>query len=222
MRLTRNRTEFSGAWTANADKVSDRKAILITGTPRGGTSFAASVFRHLGIPFSRPGQGREVSKRTHEHKALRNIFKAEDAARLREISDDFAASCPVWAWKLPQIQENLDLVSQCIANPHYVFIFKEPVSIAFRRVDVKGAEFLTAMDRSVEDYRRLLVFARQTQAPIMFIGYDTAMANVEQFIDAAAEFAGVAEFDRNAIIGAVEADAQYYYPGDASVDAEAD
>ncbi len=222
MRLTNKRNEFSGAWLARPEAATDKKAILISGTARGGTSFAASALLRLGVPFSRPDHRREVSKRTHEHKALRDAFKAGDGDRLKEIADDFSRSCDVWAWKLPQIHEDFDLIQRCIANPHFVFIFKEPVSIAFRRNDVKGSEFLEAMNKAIDDYTRLVRFATAIKAPVLFIGYDTAMSSTEAFLAEAAKFAGVRDYDEASVIEKIEADAAHYYPGGSSGQAEAE
>jgi hypothetical protein len=214
MRLTRNRTNFVGAWTLNADRIRDKRTLLICGTGRGGTSFAASAFLRLGVPFARPDHPREASKRTHEHKRLRRAFKDEDEQALRKIVEDFDRQFDVWAWKLPQMHENFELVSRVIANPHYVFVFKEPVSIAFRRSDVKGAEFLDGLDVSTRTYSKLARFARECEAPIFFIGYEAAMANVEAFLDEAARFADVTFYDTEAIAREIEGDAERYYPGD--------
>lgn len=206
------RQEFSGAWTANWNAGCAKRTILITGTGRGGTSFAASAFLRLGIPFARPGHKREISRRTHEHRTLRDLFKAEDREQLRAIAAEFSQAFPIWGWKLPQIHNNLELILECIENPHFVFVFKEPVSVAFRRTDILNADFTYALENILQNYLTMTVFARQNRLPVLFVGYDSAMASMAAFLAQAAAFAGVEAYDSEAVIAEIRADGQKYYP----------
>ncbi len=211
-RLIKYRNAFSGLWICRPERVTPKKAILISGTPRGGTSFTASSFLRLGVAFSR-GEERETAKRTHDHRELRDAFRDQDEAAIKSITDEFSAAHDVWGWKLPTMLREIDMVARNVEHAHYAFVFKEPVSIAFRRVDIMGAEFLEAMGRTFDDYAQMLRFAETTEAPVLFISYETAMANLEAYLADVAAFCGITEYDPASVIAEIQADAENYYPG---------
>jgi hypothetical protein len=209
-RITERRNLFSGAWTINAERATPHKALIITGAARGGTSFAASAFLRLGVPFGR-GE-KECSRRTHEHFDLRTAFQAGDEAEVRRLAEDIAAAHPVWAWKLPDIHAHFDRVERTIAAPHYVLVFKEPVATAFRRVDVRGVPFDRSLAAVLNDYVQMATFAAATTAPVLFVSYEAAMDNPAAFLAEAARFAGIDTYDADDVVRKIERDAKRYYP----------
>jgi hypothetical protein len=209
-----------GAWTANRHHVTAKKSILICGPSRGGTSFAASVFLRLGVPFSRGGNKREISSRKHEHKGLRQAFLARDEAGLRTIAEEFASEFDVWAWKLPAIQQNFDLILRAVKNPHLVCIFKDPAAVAFRKSSASGKEIMEGILSSVEAYRRMVTFVETSKVPAFFISYEKATADLPAFLPHAAHFAGVELRAPRAVARRIRDDAANYFSPEPEGDAQ--
>jgi hypothetical protein len=209
------RTEFGGAWVINPPpEVHRKRAIIITGGARGGTSFAASAVANLGIPFTAGGErtSRELNSR-YEHQDLITVFQNRDEAGLAEIRDRFDDLHEVWAWKLPAIRYDLDLAAKIHPNPYFVFIFKEPVSVGFRKNNLRGANVLTAMQDLLNGYKNMVDFSATSKQPVLMIGYDSAMANLDEFVTELAQFTGVTIGDRKKVVEAILEDGQRYYEG---------
>lgn len=203
---------FNGAWLKNEDKITRNKSIVICGITRGGTSFAASVFGRLGVPFSRREE-RNVGAR-YEHRDLRAAFVAKEGDAIREIAASFSKEYPVWAWKLPAIQREFEFVADLVPNPHFVIIFKEPLSVAARKTDLKGKDTLQALDQVLTVYQHMASIARKAEHPLLLVSYDRAMASLESFLPDAAQFAGVTRFDMEKVIAGIREDGQRYFkPG---------
>lgn len=200
---------FDGSWQKNEEKATTSKSIIICGVTRGGTSFAASVFGRLGVPYSRKAD-RTIGTR-YEHRALRKAFFEKDANQIREIATGFGNEYPVWAWKLPAIQREFEFVSGLVPNPHFVIIFKEPLSVAARRWDLKGKDTFQALEEVLTAYRHMATIASKTDFPLMLISYDRAMANLKNFLPVAADFAGVRKFNVEKVIAGIHEDGKRYF-----------
>jgi len=203
---------FTGGWLKNEERATTRKSILICGITRGGTSFAASVFGRLGVPYSRKAE-RQIGAR-YEHRNLRAAFTEKDGNQIREIATDFSNEYPVWAWKLPAIQREFEFVCELVPNPHFVFIFKEPLSVAARKSDLKGKDTVAALEAVTTVYRHMATIASKTDVPLMLISYDRAITNLEKFLPIAANFAGVRKYNTEKVIAGIHEDGKRYFrPG---------
>lgn len=204
---------FHGTWLKNAHKVTAQKSIVICGVPRGGTSFAASVFARLGVPFSRSRE-RQVGRR-YEHRALRAAFTARDGGAVRRIAHEFSTEHAVWAWKLPAIYRDLGFVTDLVPNPHFVLIFKEPLSVAARKTDVSGKETLLALEQVLSAYQLMTELAEATEHPMLLISYDRAMTRMEPFLREAANFAGIRRYNFKSVRAGIRHDGVRYFDHEA-------
>ena len=174
-----------------------------------GTSFAASVFGRLGVPYSRKAD-RNIGAR-YEHRELRTAFVEKDGNQISEIATGFSNEYPVWAWKLPAIQREFEFVSELIPNPHFVIIFKEPLSVAARKSDLKGKNTFQSLEQVLTVYRHMAAIASKTELPLLLISYDRAIANLENFLPTAASFAGVRKYDAEKVIAGIHEDGKRYF-----------
>lgn len=202
---------FKGAFVVNADRITERKSIVICGVTRGGTSFGASAFVRLGVPFWRPGE--KERRRTFEHKALRAAFQNGQFDRIRQIAADFSSHFPVWGWKLPAIHMHFELIGDCVPNPHFVMLFKEPLSVAARKNALKGKETVGKMIDILTLYQKMVTLARQTEHPCLLVSYDRAMSNLAAFLADAASYAGISGIDVAAVEANIRSDQREYLQG---------
>jgi hypothetical protein len=202
---------FTGALVLNAGRISQRKSILICGMTRGGTSFGASVFVRLGVPFWRPGE--QKLRRIFEHKQLKDAFVAGELETVGRLAADFGGHFPVWGWKLPGIYTRFELIGKCVPNPHFVMLFKEPLSVAARKNALTGKETVGRMAHVLRHYQAMATLAEGTEHPCMLISYDRAMANLESFIADAAWYAGVPRYDAATVAAAIRKDQHQYLLG---------
>ena len=202
-------SDFNGAWFKNEDKIQAKKSIVICGITRGGTSFAASVFARLGVPYARRGE-RDIGRR-YEHRDLRAAFVAKDGAAINRIATDFSQQFDVWAWKLPAIQREFAFVAEQVPNPHFVIIFKEPLSVSARKTDIKGKETLKSLQQVMSVYQHMAKIALDTEYPLMLISYDRAMSSMKPFLREAARFAGVEQYDFKKVVAAIREDGKRYF-----------
>lgn len=185
---------------------------MICGVTRGGTSFAASVFAQLGVPFSR-GLDDPAPRRHHENQALMEAFQAEDHTQIRKIAAEFSERFPVWGWKLPAIHRRIDAVAEMVPNPHFVVVFKEPLSVAFRRNDLKGVDMMRGLRATLKAYLLITETIADTKHPMLLVSYDRAMAQLPAFLKEAAHFAGTSSFEEAAVIAEIREDARLYSVG---------
>lgn len=199
---------FYGVLVKNDKRITERKSILICGAPRGGTTFAASVFFHLGVPFKRARKDR-ISPRK-EHNGLKEAVQAGDLGRARQIIDEFSSDHPVWAWKLPEIERRFSTISEMVPNPHFVVIFKEPLSIAVRSATRRSKNPIAVLQQVVAVHQRLAEIAATTEHPLLLVSYDKVITKLPKFLAAAAGFAGVSFYDEAAVIAGIREDGRRY------------
>lgn len=201
-------SSFKGTLVRNADKIADRKSIIICGPTRGGTSFAASVFFRLGVPFTRDPDDR-LSPRL-EHADLKHAFQAQDWKLLANAIEDFRYLHPVWGWKLPAIEGEFATVAKMIPDAHAVMIFKEPLSVATRKATVRQKDALQVLRSVIGTYDRMAAVAEATEHPLLLVSYDKAVANLPAFLEAAALYAGITSYDEEAVIAGIHEDQRRY------------
>lgn len=199
---------FHGVLVKNANRITERKSIIICGAPRGGTSFAASVFLQLGVPFKRTRKDRISPRKEHNH--LKEAFQADDLGRVRQIIDEFSSRHPVWGWKLPEIERRFSTISELVPNPHFVVIFKEPLSIAVRSAERRSKNPINVLQQVVAVHQRLAAIAATTEHPLLLVSYDKAITKLPNFLEAAAGFAGISSYDEAAVIAGIREDGRRY------------
>ncbi len=202
-------SSFAGALIKNEHKTTERKSIIICGPTRGGTSFAASVFYRLGVPFTRDPEDKLTIRL--EHSDLKRAFSARDRRTLETTVEEFCYLHSVWGWKLPAIESQLARVAQMVPNPHAVMIFKEPLSVAARKAIVRKKDLVPLLERVVGVYKRMAALAASTEHPLLLISYDKAASNLPAFLKVAANYAGVTSYDEKAVIAGIQDDQRRYF-----------
>lgn len=192
-----------------------QKTIVISGAPRGGTTFGASVVANLGIPFSEkpaPGEANKIGMR-YSHPELMGPFVSDrntfgETCRLLDREHD------VWALKLPSLTTDAAFAMATIRNPHFIFIFKEALSVASRSLLLKGVEaskIASATRNVIRHYEKMLDFIQSSEAPMLLISYERAMADLPVTIRQTAEFLGIENADVPSACDGIAMDRHHYF-----------
>lgn len=210
-----------GAWF---DKERERgaapRSIVISGLPRGGTSLAASIFANIGVPFMRPREhvkreGKAVVSARYEHFSLGEALQNDDFQRIAVIAQDFYQTRGTWAWKCPDICRSPEPIRDALPNPHFVLIFKDPVSVAIRSRGFreKGWKLERALVNVTRQYAKLAQFAAGSGVPVLLLSYEKVMLDLAGAIAVCAEFAGLPQQNATRVAAEVALDAQHYFAG---------
>jgi hypothetical protein len=101
---------------------------------------------------------------------------------------------PTWAWKLPAITFDPTRVERALESPHFIVVFKDPLSIALRKSRVGTApDPLSAMHGVLRRYETILDFAQTTTAPCLLMSFDKAVRDVPAAAAVIAQFCGIVD-----------------------------
>lgn len=162
------------------------RAVLLTGNPRGGTTFVASVAHHLGIPLGK-------SQPRYEDRKLRRLLIGDepDHAKLAETIREREAASPLWGWKLPGIVQHFDLVDSLVQRPIYVMVFKDPLSIAMRKFNRGDQRLVGGLQSALLYAQRMVNFIATTERECILVSFEKAVRKQGDFIRTLASVTGI-------------------------------
>jgi hypothetical protein len=109
-----------------------------------------------------------------------------------------SAAHAVWGWKYPRAARYLERVYECIPNPHFVTVFRDPIPAALRsarRPDVAQGSISAATLKTIQSRLRMemenLALVYRLQKPTLMVSFEKAQANPETFLEELAEFVGL-------------------------------
>jgi len=189
--------------------VESQRTIIMTGVARSGTSFIGSIFGNLGVPMARSET--DVVSGHWENLALREALVEKRYDDLQRMIGEFDSQHDIWAWKAPAIRNDLEAILKYVRNPCFVFVFKEPLSVAMRKIERNHqADFVKHFRRMFQAYSLLVEFAQQTERPCMLVSFDKAAKNTEATVRSFARYAGVSDYDVASVIEKTRADGRNY------------
>jgi len=161
---------------------------LLTGTPRGGTTFIASIAHHLGIPLGK-------KKPRYEDAQLRSLLLGEemdeDRSKLAKAIRERENRGSLWGWKMPAIVQHLDLVDGLVQQPIYVMIFKDPLSIGLRNLGLGRHDLAGSVRASLIHMRAMVEFVHTTERECILVSFDKADRRPSELIRTLADVAGL-------------------------------
>lgn len=186
-----------------------QRTIIMTGVARSGTSFIGSVFGNLGVPMARSET--DVVSGHWENLALREALVERRYDDLQRMIGEFNSQYDVWAWKAPAIRNDLKAILKYVRNPCFVFVFKEPLSVAMRKIERNHQEdFVKHFRRMFQAYSAMVEFAQETDRPCMLVSFDRSAKNTEDTVRNFARYAGVSDYDMAEVIEKTRADGRNY------------
>lgn len=197
-------------WVTGAGfPVEKQRTIIMTGVARSGTSFIGSIFGNLGVPMARSED--DVVSGHWENLELRRALVERRYDDLQRMIGEFDSQYDTWAWKAPAIRNDLKAILKYVRNPCFVFVFKEPLSVAMRKIERNHQEdFVKHFRRMFQAYSGLVEFAQETDRPCMLVSFDKAAKNAEDTVKSFARYAGVTDYDLASVIEKTRADGRNY------------
>lgn len=170
-----------------------RRTILVLGQERGGTSMVAGALDLLGIYM-----GNTLSPAVHEDHELGHFLKVDDRVRARQLIRARDSEHDTWGLKKPTLRLLTRRWQKLFREPVYVVVFRDILAIANRRRVSRGHDLISAMYESLDQFHRLIDFARATRRPTLMVSYEKALNDPEAFVRALAEFLGIEDEERQA------------------------
>lgn len=160
---------------------SSPKTVVIMGAPRGGTSMVAGTVRELGINLGkRLGENHEDPR-----------FLTTERAKLLKVIGERNEQNDDWGWKMPHSIDYIDEIEDELRNPHFILVWRNVLATAISQVNRSDTDLNNALQFSMERQGTMVEKAEKLKGPIMFVDYDRAISNKQDFVDAVSGYLGV-------------------------------
>lgn len=161
----------------------DALTVVVCGPARGGTTMVAKILLNLGVYL-----GKRLTRHTHEDT---EIFKPLEEGRFDKFDKVVArrnAKFQIWGWKRPQSVDRLGEIAPRLRNPFFIFLFRDPASVAKRNMVTAEADFFNSLVSASEAMVKSGQFARHSGYPCLLISYEKAIQNPGHLVDQVVQF----------------------------------
>ncbi len=167
----------------------DQKTFVVVGSGRGGTSVVSGLVHILGVRmFDHPELNSEDSEIVQ---AYQGNMKRGHAAAAREVSRVIAsrnASHDVWGWKDPSADLYLECVLPNLRDPHFIFVFRNPLDVALSHVETNTVSIEIGLDSALNRYMRYWGLLQKFGCPTLMVSYERVLADKSGFISELSSF----------------------------------
>ena len=184
--MTADPYQNSGLLLLTPSTTARRRTLVVMGLARSGTSMIAGCLHELGVFM-----GDQAPPPVYEDMALSAAVEAGDLAAVQRIVRQYNRRHATWGWKRPASLHHIADLHATLRDPHYVVVFRDLFAIANRNRISMGADLLANMQRSADEYRKLLDFLERLRSPCLLISYDKALRHKEELVDTLCGFAGL-------------------------------
>ena len=169
----------------NCDGSANReiRCAVVVGSARGGTSLAAGVMHHLGIFM-----GRRATAPVYEDVYLSKALESGRTGKARKIIQSYSSEHEIWGFKRPGLIHYFGRVESLFPPGRYIVMFKDLISIVNRNRISVGSDVRKALDRAINDNRRLIECVNATQMPLMLCSYEKVVSKPDRFVDALIDY----------------------------------
>lgn len=185
----------------------EHRTFLISGVARGGTSLAASICANIGIPLGKQGP-------RYENPWLQKALLANRLDVVAAYVETLNSYWPVWGWKLPALVDHLAELERMTRNPYFIFIIKDPCSIAISKADRRDntsfKDKCIFLKRTLLAYMKIIEFAKNTQNPCLLLSYEKATKDLNVTISEVADFCQLKVDDVEEITAIIHGDSSRY------------
>lgn len=166
-----------------------QKTIIVVGVARGGTSIVSGVLNHLGVFMG------NAQAPVYEDLRLSLAFEKQSKEKFETVIDDYNKQHGVWAWKRPSTLHALAKIARKVRNPHFVFVFRDMLSIANRNIISMHKDIAWGLKSALDDYSKIVKFINKSKYPALLISSEKAVKYKNDYIEALACFVGVTPTD---------------------------
>jgi hypothetical protein len=155
------------------------RTIVISGTPRGGTTMLAECLATLGVPMGVPVPP-PLEQFNFEDPDFQALLQMESPGEigmvaLRALILRRNLDHAVWGFKLPMALNSLPVLEEELRNPQFILVFRDIVAISSREVVSVGFDAIHAMRRALVWYERVVDFVESSGARCLLISYEKAL-----------------------------------------------
>lgn len=164
------------------------RTLIVSGVARSGTSMVARVLQGAGVFMGERLD--DVVFEDHEFSLLfsdPNHGRLEVDALLRKRDRRHR----VWGFKRPHLHVEAEPVVELCRNPFVILTVRDPVAIAERNAISEHRNSADSLGEAITDLQAMLHYARSLTCPVLFVSYEKAVLQPEQFVDRLLEFCGL-------------------------------
>jgi hypothetical protein len=165
------------------NKNTEEKTIVVLGIPRSGTTMMVKVLESLGVYM---GQTKGIVK--EDTKLSKLLEKEEDIKAFKNLVNSRNKKHKVWGWKRPEAFKYIKKFEEIIRNPHFIFIFRDPLAISLREQISMNIDFLTKMEECQKRYSKIIKYVSNTSYPCLLVSYEKATSKKGAFINSLGSF----------------------------------
>lgn len=193
----RRRTDITKVAVAYPAEAYEGRTVIVIGCGRGGTTAVSGVVDALGVRMVEPSQP-DTRINMEDGEFIASVLDpapepggARYPGMYRRIAKVIArrnAAYVDWGWKDPSVDLYLEGVIHQVRNPLVLFVVRNLYDIGMSHLAAGGNSFETAFDQSLQRYQRDWTLVAKLGLPTLFIGYERALADRENFVLQVAEF----------------------------------
>ena len=167
------------------------KTVVVLGIPRSGTTMTAQILAELGVYM-----GDTNGIVTEDTQLSRLLEKEKDIDAFKKLVNNRDKEHKLWGWKRPDAFRYISKFENIITNPHFIFMFRDPLAISLRENISMGADIFEKMSLSQKRYNRIIQYLSKTSYPCLMVSYEKAITKRGAFINSLTSFLDL-EIDKN-------------------------
>lgn len=152
------------------------KTIPIMGCPRGGTSMLTYVLYQLGIPIG--------DNLANDYQLEDEVFKGKKLTRgMADTIEKYDKKYNNWGFKAPDSVYYMDDLKPYLRNPHFLIIFRNPLSIAMSSANRDSRNLSPRLiEMSLNHSKKLERFIKNKTSPIALCSYESILQAPQIFV----------------------------------------
>ena len=194
---SRRRTDITRVAIAYTAPAYESRTVIVIGCGRGGTTAVAGVVDALGVRMTEASQphtrtnmedGEFIAAVLDEQPEPGSSRYPGLYRRIGKIIARRNAAYVDWGWKDPSVDLYLEGVIHQVRKPLVLFVVRNVFDIGMSHLAAGGGSFETAFDQSLQRYQRVWTLLAKLGLPTLFIGFERALADRENFVLQTSEF----------------------------------
>ncbi len=197
-----------GTLSLNKDESkSGPKTVVVLGIARSGTTMVAKILQELGVYLG------DKDSPVSEDMSVSNLLEKD---RNMEAFDQLVAerneAHSIWGWKRPEAFRYIKHFEGHIRNPHFIFLYRDPLAIGVREKTSMQADVFQAMTRVQKRYTAINRYVQNTEHACLLVSYEKALLKSKALIDSLVEYLDldVSDETKSNALKAIQTDNQEY------------